>query len=313
MTRDYYNLVGKLNGKRNFQVDDYLEAKTGAMINFFRQERIDSVVIGLSGGIDSAVVLALLMRCVNVEGDIGPLKRVVAISMPMYCNGATGQDEAVDRATEMASLYKDEPAFEFKIADLTTAFVAYTSKDVKDCERSRWAFGQLVSVIRTPYLYYQAAGLQDEGFSSIVVGTTNRDEGSYIGFYGKASDGMVDLQPIADLHKLEVYDVALKLKIPNSIMDSVPKGDVYDGSVDEEMIGSTYEFLGLYLMAKEFNMVPELIMVLSNESDDIFAKYIGYIRNIERLHNKNRHKYKVGMPSRFVNVLNSKIEGGWQC
>jgi hypothetical protein len=55
-----------------------------------------------------------------------------------------------------------------------------------------WASGQLVSYLRTPMLYYQTALLTEQGFRSIACGTTNRDEGSYIGFFGKASDGSID-------------------------------------------------------------------------------------------------------------------------
>src|SRR5690606_27646773 len=119
-------------------------------------------------------------------------------------------------------------------------------------EQNNWDEGQLASIVRTPCLYYNAAILQSQGFKSIVVGTTNRDEGSYIGFFGKASDAMVDLQPIADIHKSEVYEVAKLLNIPQEIIDAKPRGDVYDGRCDEEMIGAPYWFLEMYLLMKQY-------------------------------------------------------------
>jgi NAD+ synthase (glutamine-hydrolysing) len=85
-----------------------------------------------------------------------------------------------------------------------------------------WAAGQLAPYLRTPTLYYLTSLLTQEGMKAVVCGTTNRDEGAYLGFFGKASDGMVDLQLIADLHKSEVYALGKLLAVPEKILTRTP-------------------------------------------------------------------------------------------
>jgi NAD+ synthase (glutamine-hydrolysing) len=154
-------------------------------------------------------------------------------------------------------------------------------------------------------LYYSAAILQAQGQPSLVVGTTNRDEGAYIGFFGKASDAMVDLQPISDLHKSEVYALAEKLGVPKSVQEAIPSGDLYSGQLDEELIGAPYWFLELYLRLLEEGMSLSLNPV----EQCLFERYQA---NIERLHRQNLHKYKVGSPAIHLDVLPRRILGGWQ-
>ena len=77
-------------------------------------------------------------------------------------------------------------------------------------------------------LYSITAMLTTYNMRSVIVGTTNRDEGLYLGYIGKASDGMVDLQPISDLHKSQVRLVAKYLDVPQSILDVTPTGDMFD-------------------------------------------------------------------------------------
>ena len=307
---------------RNFEVNIYLYDKIDAINKFFSENHLDSAVVGISGGIDSAVVIYLLSEA--SKRPKSPIKRIIGLSMPIYGNGTTNQLEANTKASlllrELES--KNDIVCGYTV-DLTNSYNSYTDThfhkpNARFIETliTPFANGQLASIVRTPMLYYTAAILQEQGNKSIVVGTTNRDEGSYIGFFGKASDAMVDLQPIADLHKSEVYEVAKRLNVPNNIINAVPAGDVYDGRVDEEMIGAPYWFLELYLQCKCY---------YGDESDKQFTGFIRsfqdekdrnllnqYSDNIEDLHIKNQHKYEVGSPARFIDVLPRKIYGGWQ-
>lgn len=286
---------------RGFDTIDVCESKTKAINQFFSTEHLDTAVIGLSGGVDSAVALALLIAA--SERDNSPIKKIFGLAMPIYGFGATGQSEATERAASLRWAYQNCQKFEFRIADLTRAYNDYY--DVSSEETiSNWAAGQLLSIVRTPFLYFQAALLQTQQYKSIVVGTTNRDEGSYLGFYGKASDAMVDLQPIADLHKSEVYKLAHFLSVPSCIIQSGPKGDVHDGKTDEQMIGATYDQVELYILLKDY-IDKQLTVDLDESTLQAFC-------NIETLHRHNAHKYKVGLPSRFVDVLNRTVVGGWQ-
>ena len=292
-------LIKDLSGRRGFDATAYIEAKLRAINELFATLSLDSAVIGVSGGVDSAVVYTLLRAASERKGS--PIRHISPLIVPIFAPGATNQREAVDAAR---MLLKDQPYCPVYI-DATPAYQAIIDA-APDCE-SIWARGQMASVIRTPIFYYQAAILQAQGYKSIVVGTTNRDEGSYIGFYGKASDGMTDLQPIADIHKSEVWAVAKALGVPKSIIDATPRGDVWDGTVDEALIGAPYWFLQMYLQCKEFGLDA-----VASFTESERRAWETYGAAIEELHRKNAHKYAVGLPSRFIDVLPRAIPGGWQ-
>lgn len=291
---------------RNFKPKAFLIAKIKAINEFFHKNKLEAAVIGLSGGVDSALVYKLLLAASEEPGS--PIKRVLALSMPIVTKGTTGQDYATAKAEQLVK-HTTSKASQYLNVDLTNVMDVYSHPgDHADA----WTLGQLASVVRTPALYYHAAWLQQQGFSSIVVGTTNRDEGSYIGFFGKASDGMVDLQPIADMHKSEVYILAKMLGVPDVILNEKPKGDVWDGRVDEEMIGAPYWFLEMFLLIKE-NLQLELQLfesfkTLSEDDKMLFNKYADAI---ELIHQKNEHKYQVGSPAHFIDVMPRKVPGGW--
>jgi len=292
-------ISNQLKTLREFKVEEYLNKKVLAINNFFYLNNLDAAVIGISGGIDSALSIRLLKEA-HIQKD-SPLKKILGLVMPIKGNGTTGQDEAMEKAIR----FMEVEQIDYLIADLTSPYNEYLSVNKQDT--TPWTNGQLASIVRTPYIYFQAAYLQQQGYKSLVVGTTNRDEGSYIGFFGKASDAMVDLQPIADIHKTEVYELAKHLNIYEDIIKSTPRGDVWDGKIDEEMIGAPYWFLEIYLLIKEYNKFDIIEHLSLNEKE----LYLKYSRAIENIHSKNAHKYKVGNPAHFIDVMNRKIPGGW--
>jgi NAD+ synthetase len=298
-------LLTELRQIRGFDADTYLHHKLVGINHFFTNNRLDSAVLGLSGGVDSALVFCLLLEASKLEGS--PIRKILPLLMPIYGEGATNQGEAEAKAMQ---LMKDKAFTDYRVVNLTEAYQAL----VNGSPGNAWAQGQLASVLRTPALYYHAALLQTQGYASIVVGTTNRDEGSYIGFFGKASDGMVDLQPIADIHKSEVYQVAKKLGVSDVIMQAKPSGDVFDGRCDEEMIGAPYWALELYLLLKDYSSPKQVTAsrILNYALPDKQLAILNqYSQNIEALHEKNKHKYAVGSPAHFIDVMNRKVFGGW--
>jgi NAD+ synthetase len=182
----------------------------------------------VSGGVDSAVVYRLLVHASKQQDS--PIKKIWALIMPICTDGTSNQDETIRLG---CNTILKEPTTDYKIIDLTHVQNAYLNAAKYKNEEfiNTWNSGQLASIVRTPCLYYHAALLQSGGYKSVVVGTTNRDEGAYVGFFGKASDGMVDLQPIADIHKSEVWEIARLLDVPSEIVNRAPQGDVW-GSVD---------------------------------------------------------------------------------
>jgi NAD+ synthase (glutamine-hydrolysing) len=146
---------------------------------------------------------------------------------------------------------------------------------------------------------------------AIVVGTTNRDEGAYIGFFGKASDGMVDVQVISDIHKSEVYRMAKLLDIPASIHQAIPSGDMYDGRVDEEVFGATYDFVELYQHYLCLNSPETKHHFKAALSEEAASQFELLSSRIESMHNYNRHKYLGKNPSVHLDIYERFVPGGW--
>ena len=288
-------LLGRLRTQRGFVAHEVAEAKLGRLARWFAAAKLDAAVVGVSGGVDSALVLALL-RALQTR-DV--LRRVVALLLPIHARGATTQDEATAHGRLVAHALGAE-AWEAPLADAHAATIQSLSC-ASGLAFDAWSEGQALSVARTPALYGAAALLQAHGFRSIVVGTTNRDEGSYLGFFGKASDGMVDLQPIADLHKSEVRALARHFGVPDVVIAAVPRGDVHDGRSDEEMIGASYDEIEALLRLRELGVPSSLAASLRPAA----------LTAIETLHTLNRHKYVAGNPAVFLDVLPRGVPDGW--
>lgn len=286
--------------QRGFNTVDYLQKKKRALKHFFDTNQIDTVVLGMSGGLDSTVVHALLHSI--VEDHDSALTHIVPVVIPITgVSGIKNQKPAAQRAIN----YLETKNSKYLVHDL-----GYVAEHLATQIQSpnAWAAGQMQCILRTPILYGVAANEQANGRKSLVCGTTNKDEGSYIGFFGKASDAMVDLQPIADIHKHEVRALGKYLGITQEIFDIAPTGDCWDGRNDEQMIGAPYWFLSLYLLLKENNALEIFDWVLLPEELEMCDRYA---QAIEVLHRVNAHKYKVGNPAVFVNVLNVAVPGGW--
>ncbi len=293
-----------LRTSRGFVGPEVLDAKIGRLRRWFAAEGLDAAVVGVSGGVDSAVTLALLRATARQPGS--PLGRVVALILPIDRPGATGQD----RAEERARLAAEACGAEVWTCPLGAAHDATIASLAAGSGRTfdGWAAGQLLSVMRTPALYGAAALLRTEGHAAVVVGTTNRDEGAYLGFFGKASDAMVDLQPLSDLHKSEVVALARLLDVPAEIIDAAPAGDVWDGRDDAAMIGATYDDVELVLGLRALGRDPATVAADLAVDGEVLMHAV---EAVERLHRVNAHKYAVGSPAVHLDVLPRAVPGGW--
>lgn len=293
-----------LRQRRGFDANIFLEQKTKRLNDFFAQTGLNAAVVGLSGGVDSALVAALLVAAAEIPDS--PLQKIRCVIAPIHGEGTTGQSLAAQKAVAQCEALQKNKKLEYVLHDLSNAYQAII-KDGQTENCSPWAKGQMASVLRTPVFYYHAAILQEQGLKSLVVGTTNRDEGAYIGFWGKASDGMVDLQPIADMHKSEVYQLAKILGVLPEILEAAPRGDVWDGKIDEEMIGAPYWFLELYQLLLEYGEEATFSASLTVETLELYQVYKN---NIEQLHRHNLHKYQVGSPAHYIDVLQRIVFSG---
>ena len=182
-------------------------------------------VVGVSGGIDSAVTSALCARTGL------PL---LCVEMPIH--QAASQ---VQRAQEhVAALRKIHPNVRMEVVQLTSAFdqLITTLPSHEDPALMELALANTRARLRMTTLYY-FAGLH----RSLVAGTGNKVEDFGVGFFTKYGDGGVDLSPIADLTKTEVYAVARELGIVESIMLAKPTDGLWgDDRSDEDQIGASY-------------------------------------------------------------------------
>lgn len=300
-------LLASLRGRRGFVAQRCVQAKVALLNTYMRDSGLKACVVGVSGGVDSAVTLALACAAARAPGSA--IERVVAALMPMFvAEGASNQDLALARGREVAARFGVEAV----TVDLSAGQIAV--KRAVDggagVVGGPWAAGQLVSYLRAPALYYLTSLLAQEGRPAVLLGTTNRDEGGYIGFFGKASDGMVDIQPISDLHKSEVYALARHLDVPASVVAAVPTGDVFDGRTDEQMIGTSYDFIELYtlLLALGDDERAGLVGALEAEAR---AQYEAQRSRLEALHGYNAHKYLGGSPAIHLDAYERAVPGGW--
>lgn len=239
-----------------------VKAKVAAIRHELLVSGISDVVVGVSGGVDSAVVLGLLAatNCVKIHA--------VNIKYDLY-------DEVYD------SSYVDElKAFhaargsdiEWHEIDLTEQFNSFMHGV---CSLPSYDVDANVSYAMR-YLAFFAIAQEVKG---VTFGTTNLDEMGYVGWFGKTSDMVVDFQPIADLHKYEVRKYAGELNVPARIIHRSPAGDLLDNSSDEENFQCTYDELA-YITRMYLDGIPF--------TDEIHNKYFRVIE----LHHKNQHKYR---------------------
>ncbi len=190
----------------------------------------DGVVLGISGGIDSAVVAALATAAVGSE-------RVSAFFLPSATTPPA--DEADVR--ELCDKLGLEPAV-IPIDDIIEAY-----RRIEGFVDTPHLTGNLMARTRMAILYYQA-NLRNR----IVIGTSNKTE-YLIGYCTKWGDNAADLQPILHLLKKEIYLLGEELGIPDSIMKKEPSAGLWQGQSDEKEIGISYAELDSALASLEEN------------------------------------------------------------
>lgn len=303
-------LISKLltyRKNRNFNPQVYLDKKSALINKYFEEYKIDSPVVAVSGGIDSAIVLGILNYAAKQKNSY--IKNIYPLMIPKDGIGATNQILATNKGIELCNKFSLKPL----VIDISGAFIQLKSivENVINIKGDGWASGQLIPYLRTPTMYYVTSLLSQEGYRSVICGTTNKDEGEYLGYFGKASDGLVDLQLISDIHKSEVFSLAQFLDIPTSILNAIPTGDMFDGRVDEEVFGTTYDFVELFLYYKSLNkeLSQNFIKSLDEESK---IEFNIALNNLELLHSYNKHKYLGCSPAVHFDILKSnRINNGW--
>ncbi len=223
---------------------------------------LNGFVVGVSGGIDSAVTSTLAAR----TG-----KKVIVLNMPIY-----QKPEQFELSSRHIKWLEDNfPNVSGSIVDLTEPFKAIENTFPKDIQ-DHLTMANARARLRMTTLYAMAGH-----HKLVVAGTGNKVEDFGVGFFTKYGDGGVDLSPIADLYKTEVWDLGRHLGVIDDIVNAAPTDGLWDdGRTDEDQIGATYRELE---WAMEFIRKGEDQSALEGRKKEVMTLYL-------KLNRANQHK-----------------------
>ena len=207
------------------RITDYSKLKTDIsdwMVDYMKSSGMNVFVVGVSGGIDSAVVSTLAAETKY---------NVFALGMPIH---QKPEQESLSDA-HLKWLSEKYVNVEAVKINLTNTFETFRY-DLERHATDNHALANTRSRLRMVTLY-QFAGQ----YKGIVVGTGNKVEDYGVGFYTKYGDGGVDIAPIADLYKTEVWELGKHLGVDSRIIEATPTDGLWnDGRTDEDQLGTTY-------------------------------------------------------------------------
>lgn len=229
----------------------------------FKKAGFSKAVLGLSGGIDSALVAYLLRDALGKEN-------VLAIMMPYKSSNPDSLNHA--------KLVIEDLKINAKTIEITNMIDAYF-KNEKEATSLR--MGNKMARERMSILFDYSSKE-----NALVVGTSNKTE-IYLGYSTQFGDSACALNPIGDLYKTNIWDLSRYLKIPNELIEKKPSADLWEGQTDEQEMGLTYKEADqvLYRMLEENKTVKEILA-------EGFSKDL--VDNI--LKRMNRSEYKRRMP-----------------
>ena len=246
--------------------------------SYARSAKIRTFVVGISGGIDSSVVSALCART--------GLKTIV-VQMPIR------QNRKLDNRSSMQAswlLERHSDTVTHMSMDLTPVFAsfekklgAFCSSEQEPTPQEQLAWANSRARLRMMTLYQIA-----QSHSGIVVGTGNRVEDFGVGFFTKYGDGGVDISPIGDCMKTDVWDMGRELGLPQEIIDAEPTDGLWDdGRTDEGQLGMTYPELEQAMINDQLTNTTvvdaELPPPLSREQQ-------AQLRRYRQIRSRNLHK-----------------------
>lgn len=212
---------------------------TGFIKSEITRAGFERAVVGLSGGIDSA------LSCVLAAEALGP-ENVLAVRMP-YKSSSSESLEHAQMVIEQFQVQSET----IEITDMVDPLFA------RDPEMSKVRKGNIMARSRMIVLYDQS-----EAFQGLVVGTGNKTE-ILLGYSTLWGDSASALNPIGDLYKTQVRQLSRALNIPSAIVDKPPSADLWVGQTDEDELGFTYEDVDkmLYLLVDQRYSPEECVEV----------------------------------------------------
>ncbi|PRZ25134.1 NAD(+) synthase [Flavobacterium granuli] len=250
-----------------FQADKVNTHIVNWLKTYAENANVNGFVVGISGGVDSAVTSSL---CAQTG------LKVLCVEMPIHQH-----ESHVSRGREHIEQLKQRfPNVSNTITDLTLVFETFKKEVPTDFDEKKLhlTLANTRARLRMTTLYYHAGvhGL-------LVAGTGNKIEDFGVGFFTKYGDGGVDLSPIADLMKSEVFTLGTYLKVPESILKAAPSDGLFgDEKTDEEQLGANYDELEWAMLAAEAGKSTN---DFSGREKEVFDIY-------KCLNRTNQHKMK---------------------
>jgi len=212
---------------------------TSWLKNYARNAKKDGYVIGISGGIDSALVTALSVKAIDKNNTFGVL---------MPC------ESSPNSITDAEALVQNLE-IPYKIVNFKNSF-DHLCKNINQASSiadNPMAKGNLKARMRMSIIYAIA-----EAKNYLVAGTTNKSE-MLTGFFSKWGDGATDVEPLAQFYKSEIYKLASFFpEIPENTIKKPPSPDLGGGQTDEEELGIPYNKLDEILLALETMNIKQL-------------------------------------------------------
>lgn len=225
-----------------------------------QQANVEGFIVGVSGGIDSALTSTL---CALTGAD------VILLNMPIRQTTAEYQ-RAQEHIQDLKSRFANVRSYELALTKVFSEFESLMPFEVKE---QSLAMANSRARLRMMTLY--AIGQANR---CLVAGTGNRVEDFGVGFFTKYGDGGVDISPIADLTKTEVFNLAESVQVVNSILTAAPTDGLWeDGRSDEDQIGASYPEL-------------EWAMDYQGDSSELSVREKEVLRIYHGFHAANKHK-----------------------
>lgn len=248
------------------QTEKAIEHIVSWLSDYAHTNGVNGFVVGISGGIDSALTSTLCAKTGLTT---------LCVDMPIYPNNAE-----LNRAQKHLDWLRSEfENVKTQQLDLTASFEQLTSilPEAKSQATTELSLANTRARLRMSTLYY-LAGIH----GLLVAGTGNKVEDFGIGFFTKYGDGGVDISPIADLTKTEVYCLAEALHVDDSLLQAKPTDGLWgDKRSDEDQIGATYPELEWAMQAYEDGKTAA---DFSGRQQAVFLIY-------QQRHLANRHKW----------------------
>lgn len=250
---------------KKMQTERIIEHIVSWLKTYAQNAQVNGFVIGVSGGIDSAVTSTL---CAKTG------LKLLCLEMPIH-QAPSQVNRALNHISWLQSNFKNVEKTEVNLTSVFDSLIDTLPPVINEEERFM-SLANTRARLRMATLYYFAA--LDK---LLVAGTGNKVEDFGVGFYTKYGDGGVDLSPIADLLKTEVYTIAKQLGINQEIIDAAPTDGLWgDDRTDEDQIGASYPELE-WAMAMDEQGKSETDF--SGRQQEVFNIY-------KRFNRANKHK-----------------------